>query len=289
MALVFFLKAGPEGDKEGQNNGLVYDSEYINSGATIEDLVNKDSDSDGVFDWEESLLGTDPKKTDTNEDGISDGEEIDNLRKQAARNEGEESLLSSTANLTETDKFSREFFSTVATLNQTGVMDAAAVADLGAALATHIQNSTQRKVYFLSDLKIAKDDTVKTVRNYTLALNTIQGKYQANRTDIEILQEFMADENNTHVLSELDPIIEQLQKVVNELIKLGVPASLSKQHLDFTNALQGKAENLSDIKLYETDVIVALSGISKYEQGVETLYSATKNLGDAINKKLNNE
>lgn len=37
---------------------------------------NKDSDRDGLPNWEEKLRGTDPEKSDTDGDGASDGEEI---------------------------------------------------------------------------------------------------------------------------------------------------------------------------------------------------------------------
>ena len=43
---------------------------------TIIDPQNKDTDNDGLLDWEEELLGTDPLNPDTDADGYLDGEEI---------------------------------------------------------------------------------------------------------------------------------------------------------------------------------------------------------------------
>ena len=45
------------------------------SNMTINDLLQKDSDGDGVADWQEALWGTDPNKKQTF-DGISDSEYI---------------------------------------------------------------------------------------------------------------------------------------------------------------------------------------------------------------------
>ncbi len=39
-------------------------------------LVMRDSDNDGLKDWEEKIYGTDPEKIDTDKDGTPDGEEI---------------------------------------------------------------------------------------------------------------------------------------------------------------------------------------------------------------------
>jgi hypothetical protein len=42
----------------------------------IEQIAQKDTDGDGLLDWEETLWGTDPKNPDTDGDGIGDNEEI---------------------------------------------------------------------------------------------------------------------------------------------------------------------------------------------------------------------
>ena len=193
-------------------------------------------------------------------------------------------------NLTETDKFSREFFATVATLNQNGQMDQATIDKLSSSLAEHIQNSPPRKVFLLSDIKIISDNSVQAVKSYDNALDSIYTKYPVKGNAINVLQKFMVDENNVDVgiLAELDPIIGQTNKIIDALVKMSVPQSLAFLHLDFVNGLQRPMENLNDIKLYDTDVIIALSAISQYEKNITILESATNNLGNAIKQKLNN-
>ena len=121
-------------------------------------------------------------------------------------------------------------------------------------------------------------------------MSNIQEKYPAKGNVMEVLQKFIIDENNVDatVLVELDPIIEQVNKIIIELAKMSVPQSLVTLHLDFLNTLQRLSENVSDIKLYDTDVIVALSGISQYENNVAVLEKATRDLADAISQKLSN-
>ena len=48
--------------------------EVIAGGPSSDELYFKDSDLDGIADWEEILLGFDPLSADTNGDGASDGE-----------------------------------------------------------------------------------------------------------------------------------------------------------------------------------------------------------------------
>src|SRR5574343_1049151 len=52
--------------------GLFNKKNKIPESMTISGIVDSDQDSDGVPDWEESIWGTDPKKPDTDNDGISD-------------------------------------------------------------------------------------------------------------------------------------------------------------------------------------------------------------------------
>ena len=255
--------------------------------------MNRDADQDGVLDWEESLFGTDPTKKQTT-DGIPDSTAIAKLKSQAVNEQGESLLKSGegqeTENLTETEKFSREFFSTIATLNQTGAMDQTTVDKLSESLALHIQNSPQRKVYELPDIKMINKDDVQTVKTYDEALDNIYKKYPVKTSAVNVLQKFVIDEDavNVEVLSELNPIIDQTKKIINALIKISVPQSLATLHVSFVNGLEMVVENLEDIKLYDTDVIVSLSGISQYQKNTATLESATNNLGNAIKQKLSN-
>lgn len=265
-----------------QQGGLTYGGNEI-----LGDLVSKDTDLDGILDWEESLWGTDPTKRDTNDDGTSDFVEIEKLRAAEGKTiETTEDI----ANLTQTDKFSRELFVTVATLSQGGEMDQATVDKISESLAGRIQNSTPRKIFMPTDIKVIKDDSLQAINNYNNTLDDIHKKYPVKVNVMDILQKFMIDENNVDVsvLAELNPIIEQTNKIIDAISKMSVPQSIAPLHLDFINGLQRLSENVSDIKLYETDVIVSLGAISQYEQNTTLLESATNNLANAIKQKLNN-
>ncbi len=271
----------------GQKNGLTYGN------VTIKDLVNKDTDGDGILDWEESLWGTDPAKKETTP-GTPDKVAIENLKKQTGQNQQGLPLLKENSqgieNLTKTDQFSRELFSTIATLNQNGIVDQATIDKLGASLAEKIQNPVIRKVFSISEMKIINDNSIQAFTNYSNTLNSIFQKYPTTYSVLDVLQEFIIDENNVDIsaLKKLDPIVEQSNKVIIAMIKMSVPQSISIAHLNFINALERLVENVNDIKLYETDAIVALGGISKYQEKTTQLESSLNNLINAIEQKLKN-
>lgn len=268
--------------RNNPENGLTYGD------LTIEDLVNKDTDGDGIPDWQEGLYGLDPTKKETTP-GTPDSSALSKLRVEQGIWSGGDA--SAPENLTQTEKFSRELFATVAALNQNGPIDQATIDALSNSLATKIENSVQRKVYTISDIKISDDNRTKAIKTYSDALENIDKKYPTKiKKVMDILQEFSSDENNpdVNILAELDPIIEEKQKCIIEILKITVPQSLSLLHLAVINDSQKLLENVSDIRLFDSDPIVAMGATMKYEDNILSLVSSSDKLTNTIKQKLNN-
>ncbi len=287
LVVIFFLKTGLLNNKNQENENTLYNSSYANSGEILQDLINKDTDEDGILDWEESLWGTDPNKKDTNDDGVPDNIEIAKLKSEIIENEENTEEIK---NLTQTDKFSRELFSLVTTLNQNGTMDQATIEKLSSALTEQIENAPVRKIYLISDINIENNNDKSAIQKYIVDLNNLYKKYQIKGNVVDVLQEFInsGDEPNVNILSKLDPIIEQADNFMKGVITIEVPSELSTQHLNIINALERLLENLTDIQLFDSDPIVAMGAISKYNINVDSLNETMNQLSGIINKKLNN-
>ena len=266
-----------------QENGLTYGN------LTIKDLVNKDTDDDGILDWQESLYGLDPTKKETTP-GIPDSTAIVKLKTEQKISAKTNENKPNTENLTKTDQFSRELVSAMVALNQNGVVDQTTIDKLGAILAEKIQNPEIRKVFSISDIKTTSDNSLPAFQNYLQTFETIHKKYpDMDYTVLEVLQKFMVDENNVDisVLAKLDPIIEQNNKIITALTKMEVPESISALHLDIINSLERLGENASDIRLFDTDPILSLGGITQYEKNVARLETSLNNFSNAIKQKFN--
>ena len=247
----------------------------------MSDLVKKDTDLDGIPDWEESLYGTDINKKDTNEDGVLDSEEI--AQKRILKEGNDE-------NLTETDKFSRELLATVAALNQVGEVDQDTVDKISTSLIEKIQNPVVRKIYLLSDIKIIEDNSYQAVKKYRDNLLKIYEKYPDKKNVTDILKDFINDGENTNIqaLNDLDPILKNIQGIINERIKMNTPSSLAELHLSVINGMERLLENLTDLKSFDTDPVIAMGAINQYENNLNSLQSSLNALANLINKKLNN-
>ena len=219
----------------GKGDGLVYED------ITVKDLVNKDTDGDGIPDWQEGLYGLDPAKKETtsgtpdsvamNKKKLEQGLNLDINNKSTAQINSEES--------TQTSQFSRELFATITAASQNGSMDQTMVDSLSSNLADKIVNPVTRKVFLISDLKVRKDDTMQAFTNYSRDFNNIFNKYTASNNVLDILQKFLGDGNDTNenALLELDPIIQQINKTISTLTTISIPQSISELHLNFLNSL----------------------------------------------------
>ena len=282
LAVLFLIRIKSRFENQVSQSGLIYGN------ATLADVVSRDTDFDGVLDWEESLWGTDPTKKDTDEDGEADGAEIAQMKADSGMNEGADSTATTEENLTETDKFSRELFTTIVTLNQAGEVDQATAEKLSAALSDQITNYAPRKIFLASEIKIIEDNSAGAVEKYILKIGDIFLKYPADSSVIDILQEFVGDGENDNVaaLSELDPIVEQTSGAIDEMIKMNVPSELATLHLELVNILERVTENLSDIQFFDMDPIVAMGAISQYEANITAFGLITLELVNTIKEKI---
>jgi len=98
----------------------------------------------------------------------------------------------------------------------------------------------------------------------------------------------MDSQENIGILAQLDPIINQSNSIISELVKMEVPQSIVLLHLDFINSSERVAENINDMKLFDSDTIVALSAVSQYEKNSTALESSANKLTEALKQKLNN-
>ena len=289
LALLFFIKTKSEWtNEEMASAGLVSGDEILG------DVLSKDTDKDGILDWEEGLWGTDPTKGDTNDDGVSDKEEIARMKAERGTTSGEPASAdgsggASEENLTQTDKFARELFTTIAALNQSGEIDENTVEELTNSLATQIQNPVQRKVFTISDLKISSDSSKEAITVYDKATDKIfLNKYPFDEQVANTLQKFVeADESTaTSVLVELDPTLKNLSEIIADMQELAVPSILANFHLDITNNLEKILENLNDIQNFESDPLAAIGAVNEYLKNQEQLNNVVIVIANTIVDRL---
>jgi len=283
---LFFLK-NKTSFENIQNNGtnstgLKYDS------AILGDLLTKDSDNDGLMDWEEELVGTDPHNPDTDGNGVKDGEEKLALNEGAAVDLGN-SGISGGEEGSQTDQFAKDLVATVAAINQTGNMDAASMNQLATSLTEKIATEPPKKIYQPKDIKIIQDNSIQAIQNYSDAMTVLTPKSVPANSALDIMQNAITQDENLDptVLAKLDPIISESETMIEGMLKVSVPAEIAPFHLNLINDIERLVENLKNIQMYDTDAVVALTGIGQYTSNTDALTEDVKKLSDVLSQKLN--
>lgn len=244
----------------------------------------KDSDNDGLKDWEEALWKTDINNPDTDKDGAPDGEEVKSGRdplKPGPNDKIEAKIFSAEEDLgglTKTDAASRDFFAYFYSLFQTGNLNAETKEALTQSFLQNIEREKLADKYNLSDLNITASDSVDTLGSYGNEVARImnQGQSPSGENEIQIIQNALQKESEKD-LQKLDAVIAVYRNVSNELLKVKAPKGVSLYHLNVVNGSNNIAEALVNIKKVFGD---SLQGVIGFKQYQDELSEARKALAD---------
>ncbi|MCK4918427.1 MAG: hypothetical protein KAS02_01420 [Candidatus Pacebacteria bacterium] len=274
-----------------KNSKLEYISptENIITTKITEEIIQKDSDNDGLKDWEEILWETDPNNPDTDDDGMNDNDEILNERDPLVKGVGdinkiiskkEESLQTTQTTLTQTDILAREIFMSYVALKQNDALGTQEQEDL-------IQSITFDKLNFepelnyisLNDLNIIKDSSQESLQKYATELNQILSKNPELRDDNIILKEAL-DNDSPKILEEIKSNIIFYEKFIDDLVKTETPVVLQDKHLILINLLKKMIVNSSQLTQVFEDPVLALIGAKQYYETVEEIINISAEIGE---------
>jgi hypothetical protein len=224
-------------------------------------VIEKDSDNDGLRDWEESLWGSDPNNADTDGDGTTDGDEIkrsrdptkagpdDTLTKERlaikARTEypggaGTTTVwYSSGESLSQ--EFTRRFFGDFLAQKQRDPNADYTVTEpyLDSLLSGFDKDTNYEDTYSMSDLTITQGTPSKeALRAYANSVgraaeeNTFEGP--DSDSALAIFYNAVTNQNPTR-LSELSVISKSMRETAKALSKIPVPSPLTEYHLVLIN------------------------------------------------------
>ncbi len=226
----------------------------INQNSTIGEVVSKDSNGNGIPDWQERLWGLDPTVATTN--GVSNKTIIEQKRKSLqGQSLGEE-------NLNETDIIAQQLYGVTSALGQSGISDTS-LSSIAADLGKSIDLKQPVNKYSAQDLSTTKT-TASSLRNYYNTVSSIVSKYDDDTEEISLIISALETEDFSR-LSELTQKSIDYKNLSKQLKAIKVPIGVSAYHLNIINGLYGIAESFDYISKLEDNGISALAGISSYK------------------------
>ena len=235
---------------------------------TISAVTGKDSNQNGIADWEERLWGLDPTVTMT--DGVSNKELVEQRKKQLGVG------LGTDKDLTETEKAARELFVVAHALGQTENIDKETLAEISKKIGTSIEIDTSDNVS-LNDLLLVSS-TRKNLEQYSQQFNTHLAAYKNMDSETSIIISSFENVNSLE-LEKLNPIALAYKNLSEQFAKMRVPVGIAEEHLGIINSLHRIAIALRLIANMESDAIKGAAGASLYNGASKaiTIYSTSLN------------
>lgn len=238
------IKIGKLG--EGNKNAFQGQKDYILS---IFQQNKNDSDNDGLADWEEVLWKTDPNNPDTDKDGTLDGEEVKLRRNPALAGPDDlyfpekfsESATADLEQITETERFSRNFLSQYLSLklgSEGEKLSEEVKEELINSLISNINSGVQSASYTLSDIRVLSDNSQEAIKNYGNQLGSIVKQHlnPAPSTEIYTFKEAV-EKNDENKFKEIGESVKTYEGLINNCLELPVPSEIKDPYLKFINSL----------------------------------------------------
>lgn len=268
-------------------------TQAVNAASTADILkayAAKDTDGDGLPDWEEALYGTDPTKADTFNLGMTDAQAVQKgLIKLKMSIAPPATATSSTlaagipgptaASTTMTDQFAQAFFnnyistrgSAAPTADQQQQFVAGAVANL-------VQTDVRPDAYTESDIHVSGGGAA-ALRTYAaqaeaaLATHSVHTQYD----ELTYMQDAVQKDDPASIQA-LQSIAGEYTGNAQALAAVPVPQEAASAQLALVNAMARVGATIGDMATIDSDPIRALVALGNYEQDARGFGVALANM-----------
>lgn len=236
---------------------------------TIGSLVTKDTNGNGIPDWEEKLWGLDPTILYTN--GVSNKQIIDEKKKSLGVTDAK------LAPSNETDLLAQQLFSITSVLGQSS-QSSEALTNIGTDLGNSIKFKDVQNHYSLKDIKTVKTSTA-SLKAYFAAMTKVTEQYKNETVGIDVLVSALETGDFTR-LPELKTTAENYIKFSKSIGGITAPVGVTGYHLALMNGFYGMAQSFDYILEIEDNGVNALAGIAIYKNYAAGVDQAISDLND---------
>ncbi len=254
------------GDEQSRNMPLTM--------ATSTDITARDTDGDGLPDWEENIYGSDPFVADTDGDGTPDGQEIREGRDPTKPNTAQPGQPPNdmlpiiqdphfATSSTDILGLKKEFFAKFLAVQGENIR-ATTYRDLIKGF--NVKKFVARNQ--LADLNISSNNDIESLRTYGNAFGKFITKYteHTHRTEEEILAEGMKATDDV-ILRELELPAISYRNFSLDLKGLQAPSGLAQSHLLIVNGYEGMSRGLTGMEEMHASPVDGAAGYQAYTKG----------------------
>ncbi len=235
-------------------------------------IATRDSDQDGMRDWEEELYGTNPKRADklaraslTASSTTQSPDAFDLLPDSVTKNFAVtffSDYIERAAQGEEMDEATKESF----------LKDAAAYA---------AQESADR-LFTSADLRVGTSNDAEAVRAYGNRIADALTKYTVSTENEIVILERALQSDNEADLAPLKEIVASYNKSLSDALTTEVPPALAEEHLALLNALLALHNNIAAMQNAFSDALPAMVRFQRHPGDIANLQAVLVSLAASL-------
>lgn len=244
-----------------------------------------DTDGDGLPDWQETLLGTNPDNSDSDGDGKKDADEpkvsITNILAEAA--------ASGTEGTPPAEAIGSRLIGEYLYLKERNAYTGARGERLGKQLGSYISYSTRFTPYTTDDLAQHTDTSREAIEQHRQALQQALDPFLTIREPEFALYARFIERGDNEALAALRKRADLYQRVAEDILKIPAPRDIVSVHLEIANALSFFSLVLTNMVDRVNDPIASLALLKTYNQSEQYVQTTFGALTAYYRQKLFNE
>jgi hypothetical protein len=228
------------------------------------DIVGKDTNGNGIADWEERLWGLDPNVLYTN------GRPNADIIKEKKTALGIKTVPDS--ELSRNDSIAQKLFILSASLGQESGVSNETLDGAARTIGESVRITNVTNHYSSGSIKRVAT-TIPSIKAYYAAMATTTAKLSDGGPDIDALVQSL-ETGDFSTLAALDSASTEYRALAEKIRTISVPIGLAQEHLNIMNGLYGVADSFQLIQTIQTDGFEGLAGIAAYKRYSELLQNA---------------
>ena len=242
----------------------------------IKDLVQKDSNNNGIPDWEEALWGLDPTKNgDTNKEFIM-------AKRQALTQGADAQPVPASQSTPENQQLAQDFFATLMTLQQTGNLDDNSLQTISDAIGQKITAPSIPDVYTI-DMAKQVPLTKASYNAYVTAYANLLIKYKDANIGNELSYIDVGLQNkDPGALAVAQKIATSYRAFGKDLMATPVPDFIAATNVSLANNYDKTGQSIGGLTQILSDPIVGMKAVINYKKYNDALINDINTLSDKL-------
>ncbi|HEX2792768.1 MAG TPA: thrombospondin type 3 repeat-containing protein [Candidatus Paceibacterota bacterium] len=248
----------------------------------------KDTDGDGLPDWQEALYGTDPENPQSFQAGMTDGEAVAQglLTPQpvatAAEEVSDDFPGTDAAPGSLTDQFAKRFFENyLLTRGGTPPSEEQMLSFVQSAVNEISRSALYADAYSSRDMRISANGGKAGLGAYAAASERAfaENTVPADKDALSYFSDAI-EGGDTEAYAQLQSMSDAYKGIASAMVEVPVPVETAATHLRIVNSLMHMSRTLADMAAMPTDPLRAMVGIGAYDERSKEMIRAFAALGE---------